>query len=191
MRRVPGVGGIPVGRARLAVSAVAAGVLAADLASKAAVRSLLTPLESAELIPGVLWITRVGNQGAAFGIMQGTQWLFNIVSIGVIIGVAWFTLTGRARSWWTVAALGLLAGGSAGNLYDRLTVGTVTDFVDLRWFPVFNVADSAIVVGTAIVVVLTLFFANDDDDEDLEDAEGSALREPGVEDTAADEGTGP
>lgn len=144
-------------RARLAVAVATAGVLAADLATKAAVRANLAPYESVPVIPGVLWVTHVRNEGAAFGMLQGGRWLFVAIAVGVIVGVTWYLSTRSVSSPWMVGALALVAGGSLGNVYDRVLAGKVTDFVDLGWFPVFNVADSAVVVGTGILVVWTLF----------------------------------
>lgn len=141
--------------------AIAAAVLALDVATKAAVRDLVVPNGSVPLVPGVVWLTHVQNPGAAFGMLGGLRFVFIGISAVVICAVVAYLARGTARSWWTVAALGLLAGGSAGNLIDRVSLGRVTDFVDFRWFPVFNVADAAISVGVAIILVAVLFTPDD------------------------------
>lgn len=151
------MGRIPVARARIAALVVAVAVLAADLGSKAAVRDLVSTNDSVALIPGVLWVTHVGNQGAAFGMMQGLRWFFVGVGVAVLAGVTWFLWRHEVGSRWTALAAGLVAGGAGGNLHDRLLAGRVTDFIDLGWFPVFNLADAAIVVGVAILSYRLLF----------------------------------
>lgn len=167
MRDVQGVGGIAVARGRAAALAalVCAVVVASDLAAKAAVRDLLAPNESVPLIPGVLWLTHVRNTGAAFGMLQGLRWIFILVSVVAVIGIAVHLVRGRTGPWWSAVALGLVAGGSLGNLHDRLLLARVTDFIDFRWFPVFNIADSAISVGVTVLVI-ALLFAGDEDGED-------------------------
>lgn len=177
MRVVQGVGGVAIARGRAAALAagIAALVLAADLSSKAAVRDLIAPNESVPVIDGVVWLTHVRNAGAAFGMLQGLQLLFMGISAAVIVGVAVYLARGARHGGWTVVSLGLLAGGSAGNLYDRLTLGRVTDFVDFRWFPVFNAADAAISAGV-IVLVLIVLFAKDDD---AGEAAGAAASDEG------------
>ncbi len=150
------MGGVPVARARLAVFLAAAGVLAVDLLTKAIIRAFLQPYESVQVIPGALWLTHIQNEGAAFGMLQGGRWLFVGVAALVLVGVFLYVRSSVDLSPWAVAALGSISGGSLGNMHDRVVLGSVTDFVDLGWFPVFNVADSAVVVGTGIVVLAVL-----------------------------------
>jgi len=115
-----------------------------------------------ELI-GSLQLNLVRNYGSAFSIGGGSGWggLVSILGLGIIVGLLWF-----ARSMTTrlgLVALGLVIGGAVGNLIDRAARsdrgfmgGGVVDFVDLQWWPVFNVADAAVVIGVVTLLVVTL-----------------------------------
>ena len=109
------------------------------------------------LIPRVLQLRFTTNPGGAFGLFGGLTWLFVLISVVVIIVVvaASFDLPARASA----VGLGFILAGAVGNLTDRAIrgdgfSGEVVDFVDLHVWPVFNVADSAIVIGAAILFVL-------------------------------------
>jgi signal peptidase II len=144
---VSGAGAI--GRAAL----LAAGVVAVDQAVKALVRSQIAVGERVDVIPGV-HLEHVLNSGVAFGFFAGGGWL--LVLIGAVALIALLAFFGshltRPLAW---LPTGLLIGGAAGNLLDRLRAGAVTDFVKLPHWPAFNVADVAITVGVlALVYVL-------------------------------------
>ena len=117
------------------------------------------PGESVPLVPSVLHLTYVQNRGAAFGLFQGQQLLFIVVAFGII---AWLVRELACRPsasravWWGCA---LVLGGATGNLLDRLRLGYVVDFIDLRVWPVFNVGDSAITVGVTLLILHSLFAA--------------------------------
>jgi len=138
---------------------VALVVLVLDVITKALVESRLAEGESMRLIPGVLFLTHTTNTGGAFGLSTGTPWLFGLVSTAVVLFIIW-----NARyvtSTWRAVSLGLILGGAVGNLVNRLSgglgfSGQVVDFIDVRVWPVFNLADSAIVVGA---VMLALSYA--------------------------------
>ncbi|QIA26864.1 signal peptidase II [Thermaerobacter sp. PB12/4term] len=144
---------LPVGTALL--------VLAADQATKAWVLARIAPWGTVPVLPGVVQWTYVQNRGAAFGLLQNQTLFFIVVAVVVIAAILYWLprLPGRAGS--ARLALGLQLGGAVGNLIDRLRWGYVVDFVDLefwplhRW-PVFNVADAAIVTGTALLVLWLL-----------------------------------
>src|SRR3989337_3974160 len=145
----------PVRRADAAFLLVAAAVIVLDQVSKHLVRANLSPGES---FPeeGLLRITNVSNTGAAFGIFQG-QTFFLIAATFVGLGtIALYYLYPPMEHAAVRLALGLQLGGAIGNLADRLRVGKVTDFIDFRFWPAFNVADSSIVIGVSIIVA---FFA--------------------------------
>jgi signal peptidase II len=130
-----------------------------DQATKWLVRRTFAPLESRPIIDGLLSLTHVRNEGAAFGLMPGNRTLFVMTSVLVIIAIVGFSARVRPRSGWLVMALALLAGGAFGNLIDRVVVGRVTDFIDVAVvdFPVFNVADSCIVIGVGMLMIWVLF----------------------------------
>lgn len=133
-------------------------VLAADQASKAWIATRLALHESEPLIPGVVRWTLVKNRGAAFGLLPDQTVFFTVVAVLVVAGILYWMPRLPSRGGPVAWALGLQLGGALGNLVDRLRWGYVVDFVDLefwplhRW-PVFNVADAAIVSGTALLVL--------------------------------------
>jgi signal peptidase II len=138
--------------------AIAALVLLTDQVSKAWVRSALGGGGTIPVIGNVVRLTYTGNTGAAFGMLPGNRVMFIIVSLIVLTGIGAYLWRYRPTRTWTVVALGLVAGGASGNLIDRAVFGSVTDFVQIPLdFPVFNVADSGIVVGVAMLVWWLLF----------------------------------
>ena len=133
----------------------AAVVLIADRLSKALIQQFLEPSDSIQVIPGVLHITHTTNTGGAFGLFQNVPWLFAIASIGVSVAI--IVGASKVPRTSTAVALGLILGGALGNLVDRLAGGIdfsghVVDFIDFRIWPVFNLADSAIVIGVVLLI---------------------------------------
>jgi signal peptidase II len=127
-----------------------------DQLSKSLAVTYLQPVGSIPLV-GFLRLTYVENRGAAFGLLQNQTLLFILVGLVVVGG-----LIASYRHLPTVPpllnlALGLQLGGALGNLVDRIRQGYVVDFVDLTWWPVFNVADSAIVVGVCAMAYYLLW----------------------------------
>jgi len=96
-------------------------------------------------------ITHVSNTGAAFGILPDRGLFFVIVAIIVSAAIAFYYRRLPSHQWWLFLSLGLQLGGALGNLVDRLRLGSVVDFVEVGIWPVFNVADSAIVTGVLIL----------------------------------------
>jgi signal peptidase II len=142
-------------RLALLLYGVAAAVLLTDRITKVWARGSLPGRPPITLIPGVLDLSFTTNRGGAFGLFGGAAWLFfgaTVVVCGVIV-YASLALPG----WLGAVGLGLVLGGAAGNLTDRLVnrgplSGHVVDFIHLHGWPVFNVADSSIVVGAVILV---------------------------------------
>ncbi|HVB27139.1 MAG TPA: signal peptidase II [Mycobacteriales bacterium] len=138
---------------------VAALVVGADVASKVAVVAELSMRPPVRLLGGLLTLTLTRNPGAAFSIGTGATVLFTAVAAGVVVAIARSARRLRSMSW--AIALGLLLGGALGNLGDRLfrapgpLRGYVVDWIRLPHWPVFNLADSAIVVGGALLVLLS------------------------------------
>lgn len=137
----------------------AAVVLAADLASKIIAVSLLEGAAPVEVLPSLLTLRLVRNPGAAFGVAGGLTVIFSLVAAVVIVAILRTTRRLRSAPW--AACLGLLLGGAVGNLVDRVfrspgpLRGHVVDFLELPHWPVFNLADSAIVLGGVLAVALT------------------------------------
>ncbi len=138
------------GRALFAVLAVVVFVL--DRVTKGVVAGNV-PLGTELRVLPFVWITNAHNAGAAFGVAQGGALLavFLIGSIAVAIGLVYYVAR-TPVSLAVGALLGLIMGGTVGNGFDRLFNGTVTDFIALHFWPVFNVADSAITVGVALLL---------------------------------------
>ncbi len=139
-------------RKRLGLSLiVATSVVAVDQLSKLWIRDNLTPGESLPEI-GFLRLTYTTNTGSAFGLFANQTFLLIIITIVSLTGIILFLRYLGSVSALTSASLGLILGGAVGNLIDRLHLGYVIDFIDVRlWgnlhWPAFNVADAAIVVG--------------------------------------------
>jgi len=103
----------------------------------------------------VVGITNVHNSGAAFGIAPAFTSIFLVASILVSIGLAVYVFRNPGNEW-TFGLLGLILGGTAGNGYERLFNGTVTDFINFHFWPVFNVADSAVSTGVVLLIATYL-----------------------------------
>ena len=171
-------------RASVVMAATAAVVLALDQATKVVVRATMEPGATVPIWEGVFHLTHVRNSGAAFGLLPEQRTLFIVVAVSVIVGIALYAWLAKPGSRWAVLSLGLIAGGSLGNLAERVVSGRVTDFLDPQVFPVFNIADIGIVVGTAGLVVLTLL------EERRRSLEAGAAEEAVAEGSVADEPTG-
>jgi signal peptidase II len=138
---------------------VAAGALVLDQATKAWVVATLEDRPPIRVIPGILFLNYTTNSGGAFGLGRSAPWIFagaTILVSGVIV-----VASRRPMTRTTAVALGLILGGAFGNLADRALNGPglrgqVTDFIDLQVWPVFNVADSAIVIGAVILAFASL-----------------------------------
>ena len=135
-------------------------VFLADQGSKRLVEGSMRIGESIPAVPGILSLTYTQNDGGAFGILGGQSAVLLLGSAVAVGFVLWMLLKGPpARA--TAAGCGLILGGAAGNLIDRVVAGRVTDFFDLefwplrRW-PVFNVADIAIVLGVTVLLLAAL-----------------------------------
>ena len=133
------------------LGAVVAAAVLADQLTKAVVASALALNEEVHVV-GPFSIHHVHNSGIAFGLFTGAT---PVVIVLTTLAVAWmlfFFARSGARHPVLPAAVGLLIGGSMSNLVDRVRLGHVTDFLDLRFWPAFNLADSFIVVGVALLL---------------------------------------
>lgn len=145
---------------------VAVGVFVADQLSKLWVLDRLAPGSPVTVIPGLFHLTLVMNPGVAFGIFAGVprdwRWLVMLFSLAALLLLC--SLAVRILpdgGWLGRLAVGLVVGGAAGNLVDRGRLGAVVDFLDVFWrqyhWPAFNVADSAITVGVALLAAELAF----------------------------------
>ncbi len=140
-------------------------IVALDLATKAFVSEHFSLYETLAIIPGWFNLTLAHNSGAAFSFLaeqSGWQrWFFAIIAF-VISLVLFFWIKGlQTHERWMATALALVLGGALGNLWDRLTLGYVVDFLDFYYktshWPAFNIADMAISIGAVMLIIDTFF----------------------------------
>lgn len=134
-------------------------VIALDQLTKWLVATKMKIGESVTIIPNVLYITSHRNRGAAWGILQGQFWLFYLITIVVVIGLVVYIQRLPHEERLFGVALGLMLGGAIGNFIDRLIRKEVVDFIHTYIgtynFPIFNIADSALCIGVALVFLQT------------------------------------
>ncbi|WP_329789704.1 signal peptidase II [Lentzea sp. DG1S-22] len=166
------------------LAVLAGGVLALDVLTKVLSVAFLEGADPIKVFGGALYLTFVRNPGAAFGLAEGWTWILALIALGVVGFILWISRNLRSQGW--AVGLGLVLGGAVGNLADRLfrepgpMRGHVVDFLSLfdpfgRVWPVFNVADMAIVGGGATIIVLALL---------QHDYDGTVHKEKKVEDPA-------
>ncbi len=146
------------------VLAVAAALVSLDQLTKWLAVLSLKNAGTTEIIPKVLGLTYVENEGAAFGILQGQRLLFLIFTGVVMAAILTLLLFGKFRKYqlFNVSATLIVAGG-IGNFIDRLIHGYVVDFIEVLFFdfPVFNVADCYVVIGSVLLLVFFFFMYDD------------------------------
>lgn len=161
MAETPVAGPAPRRASRMALL-IPVAVVVVDQLTKWLVRARVPLHESVPVIPGFLDITHVRNTGAAFGFLNGVDFpgksiVIAVVAICALVGIALYSGTIAGEHLLPRLGLALIIGGAAGNLIDRVVLGSVVDFVDAYWgafhFWAFNVADSAITVGVALMIL--------------------------------------
>lgn len=147
------------------LAAIAATVVILDLISKIIVVATIQPGEPVRVLGGLVYLSLIRNPGAAFSMATGMTWVLALIAIGVVVFI--IRMAPRLRSTPWAVSLGLVLGGAIGNLIDRIfrapgfLQGHVVDFVSVfgpnaEYFPVFNVADSAITIGGISLVITAL-----------------------------------
>ncbi|MFY9579410.1 MAG: signal peptidase II [Gaiellaceae bacterium] len=134
------------------LGAVAFASIGADQLTKAIVTSRLELNDSVQ-IAGPLSIHHVQNSGIAFGLFASATSIVILLTVAAVAWMLYFFVRSGSRHPVLPVALGLVIGGSVSNLIDRVRLGHVTDFLDLKFWPAFNLADSFIVVGVAILLL--------------------------------------
>lgn len=129
-----------------------------DQATKYWIATSLTINEQIPVIGNFFLITSHRNRGAAFGILQDQRWFFLVVTTVVLVGIVWYMLKiKKTGNRLLQTALSLVLGGAVGNFFDRALTGEVVDFLQFNFgsytFPIFNVADSCIVIGVALIIL--------------------------------------
>ena len=142
----------------LKVLSVSSFIVIADRLTKYILLRNLSEGESVRVVPGLFHITLVLNSGAAFGLFKGRSVFFTASSFLVIVFICFYIWRGGCKDFLMLTALGLILGGAAGNLIDRVVFGYVIDFLDFRIWPVFNIADASITIGAFILAVRLIFY---------------------------------
>lgn len=139
-------------------------VFLVDQGSKWLIKTKMDLHEEISVIGDFFYITSHRNRGAAFGILQDQRWFFIVVTLIVVAALVWYIQKIKSQpDKMLPLALSLVLAGAIGNFVDRLTMGEVVDFFKFNFgsytFPIFNVADSAIVIGVALIILDTLLEA--------------------------------
>jgi signal peptidase II len=151
-------------RVRL-LAAIAVLVLVLDFVTKTLAVANLEGREPVRILGGLIYLQLLRNPGAAFSMATGMTWVLSLIAIGVVVAIVWIMPKLRSVGW--AIGLGLVLAGALGNLSDRIfrapgpLRGHVVDYVSLfapngARFAVFNLADSAITVGGALIVLMAL-----------------------------------
>lgn len=153
-------------RMPIVISAV---ILLLDQISKFIALSILVPGQSVPLIGNFVRFSLVMNEGAAFGLFAGFSGILLVTNIIVVIALLLIIFLRPSDDVIFNVSAGLLLGGSAGNAIDRLRFGAVVDFLDIGWWPAFNVADASLVVGIGLLVgyLLGIFRQSNERDGDI------------------------
>lgn len=118
--------------------------------------------ESVKVIPGVLNFTYIRNEGAAFGSLSESRWVFMIASVILIAAIIGYVIYDKTLKNSMVVCLSMIAGGGVGNMIDRIALGYVVDFIDIKFLPfwkwIFNVADSFVCVGAALLILFFIMY---------------------------------
>jgi signal peptidase II len=142
------------------LAVIAAAVIIVDRITKIVVEQRFgVPYGPRQIIDHVLFLTVTRNAGAAFGIFQNFTLGFLVISTLVMIGILIYYWRLPASDWSGRLGLALVFGGAVANAYDRAVKGSVIDFIQVPHWPIFNVADSAVFVGVALLLLGT-FWAN-------------------------------
>lgn len=133
-------------------------ILALDIFTKYLAKTVFI-LNDITLIKDILYFTYVENRGAAFGIMQNKQWLFIVFTVVIILAMIIYLIKYKPQGKLLKLSLVFIMAGGVGNLIDRIRLGYVVDFIDVRIinYPVFNVADCFVVIGAVLLCGVILF----------------------------------
>lgn len=133
------------------------GIILIDQATKYLIRSFLNPSEHIPLIPKILSLTYVTNTGASFGILKGMNVFLIVISMCIVAYLVYYTYRHRSQNNDPhFLPFALIIGGALSNIIDRLAYGFVLDFIQIPFWPAFNVADSVITLGVLVLIIQSL-----------------------------------
>ena len=124
-----------------------------DFIVKIQAQKYLTFNEPITIIPNFLWLRLIYNKGAAFGILQGKVILLVVIAL-VFLGVLFWWVRNNVLTKCEQVFVSMIVGGALSNFWDRIFLGHVVDYIDLGWWPIFNIADSLICVGCVAFFVM-------------------------------------
>ena len=138
-------------------------VVLLDQVTKWLAVGFLTKVETVPIIKNILHLTYLENEGAAFGMLKNNRWVFLIISTVAIIGLIIYLVKYPPKNKLFMLGLSFICGGGIGNMIDRVLLGYVVDFIDFRAinFAIFNVADSFVCIGAALVLIYVFFFSEE------------------------------
>lgn len=141
-------------------------LVAADQLTKFLIWAPIPDNSTVQIIPGILNFTKIKNEGASFGMLQGARVFFIIMTVVVLIAAGYFMIRYRKKqSRYFKIVIAVVFAGALGNLIDRVAYGYVRDFIDFCfvdfWKYVFNIADAALVIGAILLCIYLLFFLKD------------------------------
>ncbi|HCS73298.1 MAG TPA: signal peptidase II [Clostridiales bacterium] len=144
-------------------------VIAADQIAKYITVQYLKPLNTISLLEGVLSLTYVENRGAAFGILQNQRWFLIILPLLIVTFSTIYLIKNRKEPLLTRISLAVILGGAIGNLLDRIFRTYVVDMFQFTFiqFPVFNIADMAVVCATIVLALQLLFYKEKSTSDDI------------------------
>jgi signal peptidase II len=156
-------------------------VIFADLFTKFLVKGseLLMSGGVIELIPGVFRFRYVENPGAAMGSFSNNRWVFMIFSTVAIIGVTFYLLFLSEQNRWMRASLALIISGGVGNMFDRVGLGYVVDFIDFHaiWQYIFNIADCFVCIGAGLMVLYCILTMREELKQEKEAKEAASAQD--------------
>ena len=130
--------------------------------------------ETRPLIPHILNLTYIRNEGVAFGMFSGMSWLFIVLTVVLLGLIIFYMFKKRPESKFFYFTVALIIGGGVGNLIDRIAYGYVIDYLSLTFFqPVCNFADYCITVGVVLLAIYLLFFADKEKKEKVKKHDGA------------------
>ncbi len=132
-------------------------LILADQLLKRYIVSVLPLGISIPVVPGIFHITYIQNSGAAFGILENQQTFFIVIGVAILAAAGYFYPRLQQETAWIRYGAAMLLGGAVGNLIDRIWIGRVIDFLDFRIWPIFNLADIAIVCGVGCIMYAIIF----------------------------------